>query len=534
MRAIFIFLAASLAFGCSGGGTTDVSPPPAPVVSVAIFPGNVVLSGPGASSALTAQVATSAGIVSNPAVTWTSDNPGIATVVGSGGAATVTSVSAGTTTIRATSSGVTGTTAVLVHPPASLAVVASPLSVAQGATGSTNVVVTRTNYSGALSLTIDPLPTGISAAVTSSPIVTGTIEAHTVTFTVIAAVATGTYPVTVRAAGAGVAAVSFTFNLTVIAGAAATNTFHGTWTGSGVQSSPAVTWTVLLSYAGGPIGSVVATVAYPSLSCGGTWTLNSMNADSLRVRETITFGGCIDSDYTVRITPPGELDFNGTAVAYPVNISGRLTRASASSGPSLGSFAAMWRALRLPVGSTAEQTIDIGLVDGPVGAVVGSLAYPGLLCGGRLRLARVTATEIDVVEEMTYGSCPSGDTLTISRNGTPAAGMMLRWHRTGVAGAANLYSSALPSAPVEPGSPSTAVAPGQVTVAWTDRSNTEAGFVVERSEGAAAFTVIGVVGAGVAGYVDSTVASARTYNYRIRALNARGWALSSTVTATTQ
>ncbi|MBK8245899.1 MAG: hypothetical protein IPK85_00580 [Gemmatimonadetes bacterium] len=413
----------SLVLACSGGGTVVTPPPPPPsIVSVSISPGNVVLTGPGATSALSAQVVTTAGIVANP-------TPGIATVVGSGTAATVTSVAPGTTTVRATSGGVTGTTAVLVQPAASLAIVASPLSVAQGTSGTTTAVVTRTSFTGPLAVTIDPLPAGITAAVSPGPITSGNIETHTLTLTVVSAMTTGTYPVTVRASGSGVTAVSFTFNLVVINGAAPTTTFHGTWTGTGVQTSPNITWNVLLTYAGGPIGSVVATVAYPSLTCGGTWTLRSQGADSLRVRETITFGNCFDSDYTVRITPNGQLDFRGTAVAFPIAIAGTLTRASAPTGPSLGAFATMWRGLRLPYNNTAEHNFDLGLVDGPVGAIVGSSAYPSLSCGGPVRLTRVTATEIDVVEQVTYGSCTSGDTLTISRNSTPASGMMVRWRR---------------------------------------------------------------------------------------------------------
>ena len=530
---------AAFTLACSGGGTVVAPPPPPPsVVSVSISPGNVVLTGAGATSALSAQVVTTAGIVANPTVTWTSDNPGTATVVGSGAAATVTSVAPGTTTVRATSGGVTGTTAVLVQPAASLAIVASPLSVAQGTSGTTTAVVTRTSFTGPLAVTIDPLPTGITGAVSPGPITSGNIETHTLTLTVVSAMATGTYPVTVRASGSGVTAVSFTFNLVVINGAAPTTSFHGTWTGTGVQTSPNVTWSVLLTYAGGPIGSVVATVAYPSLTCGGTWTLRSQGADSLRVRETITFGGCVDADYTVRITPNGQLDFRGTAVAFPVAITGTLTRASAPTGPSLGAFATMWRGLRLPYNNTAEHNFDLGLVDGPVGSIVGSSAYPTLSCGGPLRLIRVTATEIDVVEQVTYGSCTSGDTLTISRNSTPASGMMVRWRRGNASpstGATNVYSAALPQAPADPGIPTATVSTGQVVLSWTDRSNTEAGFIIERASGTGAFLPAGIVLENTGTFVDQGVTAGTRYTYRIRAMNARGFSLSaSTVSATAQ
>ena len=533
-RSTRTFLATFLA-ACSGGPTTTPPPPPS-VVSVAVSPGNVVLTGPGATATLSAQVTTTGGIVSNPTVTWSSDNPAIAGVVGSGATAVVTSVAPGTTTIRATSGSVTGTTAVLVNAPASVTVAASPLSVAQGTSGNTTVAITRTNVVGTLSISIDPLPTGITGAVTASPILTPSAEAHTLTFTAVAAMPLGTYPVTVRVSGAGVTTASFTFSLTIIAGAAPTANFLGTWTGTGVQTSPNITWSVLLTYAGGPVGSVVATVAYPSLSCGGTWTLNALAADSLRVRETITFGGCIDSDYTVRILANGQLEFRGTAVAFPIAITGTLSRASATTGPSLGNFATMWRGLRLHYNNTADPAFDLGLVDGPVGATVGSIAYPSLACGGPLRLIRATAVEIDVVLQVTYGSCATGDTLTVTRNSTNSVGGVVRWRR-GVAapsvGALNVYSAALPQAPADAGNPTATVSPGQVALAWSDRSNTEAGFIVERAAASGPFLPVAALLAGTTAYQDTSVTAATLYSYRIRSINARGSGLSATTVSVT-
>ena len=64
--------------------------------------------------------------------------------------------------------------------------------------------------------------------------------------------------------------------------------------------------------------------------------------------------------------------------------------------------------------------------------------------------------------------------------------------------------------------------PLSVELVWTDNSNNENGFIIEReAQGSDAFVVIDTVSANNTLYVDNTVAYA-TYNYRITAFNAFG------------
>ena len=89
----------------------------------------------GASSALTATVySTTGGILTNRAVTWSSDNPGIATVTSAG---VVTGVAGGATSIRATVDNKSGVALVTVSQAAVATVQITPaaLSVAVGTTG---------------------------------------------------------------------------------------------------------------------------------------------------------------------------------------------------------------------------------------------------------------------------------------------------------------------------------------------------------------------------------------------------------------
>jgi len=71
--------------------------------------------------------------------------------------------------------------------------------------------------------------------------------------------------------------------------------FQGAWKGAGTQSdNPGVEWTIALTLAGGARGSVVGTMTYPSLNCGGDLILREADGGRVEVLERITFGTCVD------------------------------------------------------------------------------------------------------------------------------------------------------------------------------------------------------------------------------------------------
>jgi len=83
------------------------------------------------------------------------------------------------------------------------------------------------------------------------------------------------------------------------------------------------------------------------------------------------------------------------------------------------------------------------------------------------------------------------------------------------------------SAPVEPpaapsGLSAVATSCDQIDLAWTDNSNNESSFVIERGTNGVNFTPIASVGADVAAYNDTTVAENTTYYYRVKASNSGG------------
>jgi hypothetical protein len=73
-------------------------------------------------------------------------------------------------------------------------------------------------------------------------------------------------------------------------------------------------------------------------------------------------------------------------------------------------------------------------------------------------------------------------------------------------------------------------------MSWTDASNNEAGFRIERAASSSGpFTEIAVVGAGSTTYTNTGLAASTTYHYRVRAYNSAGSsAYSNTASATTQ
>ncbi len=63
----------------------------------------------------------------------------------------------------------------------------------------------------------------------------------------------------------------------------------------------------------------------------------------------------------------------------------------------------------------------------------------------------------------------------------------------------------------------------QLTLTWTDNSTNEDGFSIERKIGpTGTFAQIATIGANATSYIDSTVASATTYCYRLLAFNVAG------------
>lgn len=100
---------------------------------------------------------------------------------------------------------------------------------------------------------------------------------------------------------------------------------------------------------------------------------------------------------------------------------------------------------------------------------------------------------------------------------------------------ASATTQAAPAAPAAPSSlASVANSATSVTLTWTDNSNNETSFLVERQIGSGAFSQIGTVGSNVNTYTDTTATANTQYSYRVRASNTTGnSSYTSTSTVTT-
>jgi hypothetical protein len=101
-----------------------------------------------------------------------------------------------------------------------------------------------------------------------------------------------------------------------------------------------------------------------------------------------------------------------------------------------------------------------------------------------------------------------------------------------------VYVQAAQTPPAVPANLTAAgVSSSQISLAWTDNSNNETGFKIERCLGATCsnFAQIATVGANVASYSDTGLSASTSYSYRVRASNSAGDSdYSNTTSATTQ
>ena len=107
-----------------------------------------------------------------------------------------------------------------------------------------------------------------------------------------------------------------------------------------------------------------------------------------------------------------------------------------------------------------------------------------------------------------------------STHGTIIGSAGTNWNRTACAPFNASFSP--PTAPT--GLVATAVAFNQVDVTWTDTSDNETGFEIERSTTgiAGTYTLLATVGAGVTSYPNTGLSPLQEYCYRVRAVNSFG------------
>jgi hypothetical protein len=149
-----------------------------------------------------------------------------------------------------------------------------------------------------------------------------------------------------------------------------------------------------------------------------------------------------------------------------------------------------------------------------------------------LRLERSTNTVIvggfDNQEGDVQMSWQSHDAPNIPTSAPILVGLALTSHLTGVEArcvytqVARTGNFALVAVPAAPSNLTAQIISNRVLLGWTDNSNNESGFKLERKTASTAYAEIAQPGANATSYWDTSVTVGETYTYRIRASNAGG------------
>lgn len=302
----FLLLTAAFvaAAGTSCGGKSTPTQTETPVISVSINPtaGTVERGG---STDVGVTVTGSGGFTGVPTITLQSPPSGVTGTVSNSqtaGATTTATLTIGvgasvapgayTLTVRATGSGVTAVQAsfaltVTAASAYTLSATPSSVSIEQGSDGTADIELTRTVFSGAVTLAVEGAPSGVTPSFSINP-VSGT--ASVLTLAVDATVATGTYALTIRGTATGLTDRTTDIDLVVTAPATPGFSLESISSLSIPQGSAAVR-TVTITRSGGFTGDVTVTVT--DLPVGITSSVDPVTTSGTSVDVTITVAGTV-------------------------------------------------------------------------------------------------------------------------------------------------------------------------------------------------------------------------------------------------
>ena len=190
-------------------------------------------------------------------------------------------------TVRASGSGVTSKTMTIpltvTNDGINLVVGSATASITQGATAAIPVSFTRLGaFSGAVNLTVEGLPTGLTATITPASVAAGS-SIGTVVLTANATAAPGNYNIVIRGAGTGIGDAAQTVALTVVPSTTSGLAFTPSPAALVVQRGQTVQTTVTVARTGGFTGDVTFALENAPAGMTATVTPNTVTGNTATV-----------------------------------------------------------------------------------------------------------------------------------------------------------------------------------------------------------------------------------------------------------
>jgi hypothetical protein len=186
--------------------------------------------------------------------------------------------------------------------------------------------------------------------------------------------------------------------------------YIGVWEGTGSQSSSS--WTISITLTPGTVNSVVGTIAYPSLSCGGTLTLHRIKTQSIELDERFTYGSrqCTPGRVVLQRSSDeqNQLEYKWLFPDGREGATGSVRKIGKKTS-SIAWYIGNW------LGKVVQEngysySGAFKFRKAEIGDVIGMSEYKELTCGGELRLLSISEESIEFQETITFGAnkCLSG------------------------------------------------------------------------------------------------------------------------------
>jgi hypothetical protein len=339
-----------------------------------------------------------------------------------------------------------------------VALSASTASVTQGTNTSVTVTVTRTNFTDAVQLSAENLPTGVTATFSPATL-TGNATSSTVTLAASTGASPATTSITVRARAAGLDDATAAVSLTVAPAPAFTLTLSSATASIAQGASGTVNVTLARTNFAGPVNLTAsgvpagATATFAPASPAGdasvlTIATGTAAPGTYPIIVTGTAAGMTDRTATVTLT------ISGPSPAYTLAV-GTLSMEQGTSATtnvtlSRTNFAGevSLTVSGLPSGATGTFAPNPTTTSASVLTVAGGTALPGTytvtVTGTAPGLADRTATfTLTITASSSYTITPAASTLSIAQNGS--ASVSIGISRSNFTGSVSLAVSGLPS-----------------------------------------------------------------------------------------